>query len=163
MKEIVEKISSYNLFNNLLPGVIYVGIIERVTTLSLIDENLFVSAFLCYFIGMIIGRVGSLLIEPLLIKIGFLRFKDYSDFIEASKKDEKIDVLSEQNNTYRTLVTMTIFVMLTVPYDIVRNSFEQLKSWDIWIITGGILILFVFSYRKQTKYIFKRVEKNIEV
>lgn len=162
MKEIVEKIGSYNLFNYLLPGTIYVSILKRVTSIDFIDDNLFVTGFLCYFIGMIISRIGSLLIEPALKKMEFLKFKDYGDFVQASKTDGKINILSEQNNTYRSITAMILSTMITVPYDMVRNKFESIQVWDVWVIMTGILVLFLFSYRKQTSYISKRIEKNLE-
>ena len=84
MKDILEKISSYNLFNYLLPGVLFVVILEKFTTYSFVQENLIVGAFVYYFAGLVISRFGSLIVEPLLRKISFLKFADYEDFVSAS-------------------------------------------------------------------------------
>ncbi len=161
MKEIIEKISSYNLFNYLLPGTVYVGVIRKTTKIDVLDDDILVTAFLCYFIGMIISRVGSLLIEPLLRQTGFLKFKEYEDYIEASKRDEKINTLSEQNNTFRSITAMTILIAITIPYDSLRNYYDSLQLWDVWVLITGVLVLFLFSYRKQTKFIVRRIEKNL--
>ena len=67
-EKIVDRISSYNLFNYALPGTIFVY-----TSKCLLNKNILVNSWienfiLCYFIGMILSRIGSLIIEPLLKK-----------------------------------------------------------------------------------------------
>jgi hypothetical protein len=66
---------------------------QRISDHRFKDENVVVGLFLFYFIGMVISRIGSLTIEPVLKKINFLRFAPYSDFIRASQADVKIDIL----------------------------------------------------------------------
>ena len=102
MKEILDKITSYNLFNYLLPGVLFVVILDKLTIYSFAQENLVIGAFVYYFVGLVVSRTGSIVVEPLLKKIGFVKFDDYKDFVVAAKNDSKIDVLSESNNMYRT-------------------------------------------------------------
>ncbi len=67
-----EKITRYNLFNYLLPGMIFVIFISQTTNLKLIEissTNIVVLLFLAYFLGTIISRLGSLFIEPALKKL----------------------------------------------------------------------------------------------
>ena len=66
-----------------------------------------VAVFAYYFMGLVISRIGSLMIEPTLKKVGFLKSADYSKFVLASKTDNKLDVLSETNNMYRTLCALS--------------------------------------------------------
>jgi len=75
MKEILEKLSQYNLFNYLLPGVIYSVVIEFATDYSLIHSEVIITLFICYFVGLVISRVGSLVIEQGLKFVRFIRFK----------------------------------------------------------------------------------------
>jgi len=110
MKDILSKLSSYNLFNYLLPGIIFVVLATKVTHYSFIQQDILIGAFLYYFIGLVISRLGSLVIEPLLKCLLFLQFADYKDFLAASKKDEKIELLSEVNNTYRTLRARNVII-----------------------------------------------------
>lgn len=51
MKELLDKISSYNLFNYLLPGILFVCIAKHFTDYNFIQDNDFIGAFLYYFIG----------------------------------------------------------------------------------------------------------------
>ena len=160
MKDLLDKISSYNLFNYLLPGILFVCISKYFTDYNFIQDNNFIGAFLYYFIGMVISRFGSMFVEPILKRISFLKFADYKSFIVASKKDDKIELFSEVNNTYRTITALFIILLLVKIY----NYFQVL--WNIPIDTTYliviviILVIFLFSYRKQTNYITKRIKAN---
>jgi hypothetical protein len=112
MKDILSKLSSYNLFNYLLPGIIFVVLGSELTRYSFIQQDIVTGVFLYYFIGLVVSRFGSLVIEPLLKRISFLQFVDYKDFTSASKKDDKLELLSEVNNTYRTLCAVFILLLL---------------------------------------------------
>ena len=159
MKEILDKLSSYNIFNYLLPGILFVAIAKYLTEYNFIQENVLIGAFLYYFIGMVISRVGSLLIEPLLKKIKFVKFADYSDFISASKKDEKIELLSEVNNTYRTITSMFVVLLLLKAYSCLDRRYHFNSGISLIVLSCLILVMFLFAYRKQTGYITRRIFK----
>lgn len=160
MKEILDKISSYNLFNYLFPGVLFVVVTKKITAYSFLQENLIIGAFVYYFIGMVISRFGSLLIEPFLKKIKVLEFADYKEFVSASKSDAKIELLSEVNNVYRTLCSMFILLLLLKFYELIESKLPILGDWNSYILLALLLVMFVFSYKKQTNYITKRVKST---
>ncbi|MBW8042626.1 MAG: hypothetical protein FVQ85_21885 [Planctomycetes bacterium] len=160
MKDIISKLSSYNLFNYLLPGIIFVVLASKVTRYSFIQQDIVIGAFVYYFVGLVVSRFGSLVIEPLLKRLSFLQFADYKDFITASKKDEKIELLSEVNNTYRTICSLFILLLLLKLYEEIEFKLPFLKEWDGIIIVVLLLVTFLFSYRKQTNYITKRIKAN---
>ena len=91
MKEIIDKITTYNLFNYLLPGIIFVIFMNKFIGYDFVQDNNFIGGFLYYFIGMIISRIGSLIVEPVLEYLKFLKKSDYQEFVSASKKDSKIE------------------------------------------------------------------------
>ena len=160
MKELLSKLSSYNIFNYLLPGVVFAGISPLVSDYSFVHENLLIAAFLYYFIGLVISRVGSLVVEPILKKLGFVRFAEYRNFVTASKKDERLEVLSEVNNTYRTLCSLFLLLLIIKLYGSLESYFAFLKDWDVVILSVLLFVMFLFSYRKQTSYITKRIDAN---
>lgn len=160
MKELLDKISSYNIFNYLLPGILFAVILNKITIYSFIQNDLIVGAFVYYFIGLVISRFGSLVIEPLLKRIIFVKFAPYSDFIAATKKDAKIELLSEVNNMYRTLCSMFVLILLFLIYQSIQIVLPIMGQWNPYIVIALLLIMFLFSYRKQTDYIKKRVEVN---
>lgn len=161
MKELLDKLSSYNVFNYLLPGIIFSVIVTRFTEMRLLQFNIVIGVFVYYFIGLIISRIGSLLIEPLLKKTRFIKFSKYSDYVEASDKDKLIGILSESNNMYRTFIAMFLLIIFVKVYYLLSKSWSYLVDWGDWILVFSLLIMFVFSYWKQTKYIKSRVESQI--
>ncbi|EGR3053215.1 hypothetical protein DMW34_01055, partial [Vibrio parahaemolyticus] len=122
MENLLDKLSSYNLFNYLFPGIVFVAIVDSLTAYSFTQENLVLGIFLYYFIGLIISRIGSICIEPLLKKVGFLKFSEYKDYMAASQKDQLIPVLSEANNMYRTLCSMFLCISLIKLYEHISPS-----------------------------------------
>ena len=160
MKEIFDKITSYNLFNYLLPGVLFVCISNQFTDYNFIQDNDFIGVFLYYFIGMVVSRFGSLCIEPFLKKVKFVKFSDYKAFVTASKKDNKIELFSEVNNTYRTILSMFILLIFEKIYLWIKVYYGLQHETTFIILTLFITMLFLFSYWKQTNYITKRIEAN---
>lgn len=162
MNEIFDKISSYNIFNYLLPGTLFAAISDEYSSYSFIQDDVLLGVFYYYFIGLVISRVGSLVIEPFLKKIGFLKFTEYEKFLTASQVDEKLDELSEANNMYRTMCSLFIFVLGILVFDAVASSTPYLRDGAPYVVAVVLLFLFIFSYRKQTRYIVKRVNRANE-
>ena len=160
MKALIEKISSYNLFNYLLPGIIFAYVIDNISDYNVIQENLLIGVFLYYFIGLTISRIGSLIIEPVLKKVKFLKFADYQDYVIYSKEDCKIDLLSESNNMYRTICSLFLCILLVKLYDLFSKHIELSSEIGVLLISILLFVLFLFSYRKQTGYITKRILAN---
>ena len=156
MEKLLEKLTSYNLFNYLLPGIIFSVLLETTTNYSIIRKDIMIEAFLAYFIGLIISRVSSLIVEPCLKKIGFVRFYGYRWFVATEKDNKSLKVLSEVNNMYRVFISLFFILIIIILYE---NCFQDLLSGYInYILVVGLLILFLFSYRKQTQYITKRIK-----
>lgn len=162
MDVLLDKISSYNIFNYLLPGSLFSVIVDAMTDYRLVQEDIIVGLFLYYFIGLVVSRIGSLVIEPVLKAVRLVTFVDYGKLVEASKADSKIDVLSETNNLYRTLCALFLLLLLVVLFD----RFALLLPWLVdgvpYIVNVILLVMFLFAYRKQTAYIFDRVNKVVD-
>ncbi|MDK2772129.1 MAG: hypothetical protein KYX68_07905 [Flavobacterium sp.] len=164
MKEIIDKISSYNLFNYLFPGIIFVIILREITKYDLVQENNFLGAFLYYFIGLVISRFGSLVIGAILQskKLNFIKFADYKDFIFASDKDQKIELFSEINNMYRTLISLFCLLLLSKLYQTISDWLNISENLSYILLIIVLIAIFVFSYRKQTGFVVKRVTSRTE-
>lgn len=160
MKELLDKIGTYNIFNYLLPGIVFSAFVSNVTQYNLMQKDIIAGAFIYYFIGSVVSRVGSLLIEPFLKRIGFLTFASYSDFVAASKLDPKIELLSEANNMYRTFCALFVCVGTTYIYERAALCLPCLGDALPVVLVVGLLTLFFFSYKKQTAYVTKRIQAN---
>lgn len=160
MEKVIDKISTYNLFNYLLPGVLFVVLAKSFLFLDLTQGDIVLDVFIYYFVGLVISRFGSLVIEKILRKIKFIKFSGHDDFIVASKDDPKLEVLSQENNMYRTFIAMFILLLLSKLYLYIRTIYPNLLNYDFYILTSLLLIMFLYSYRKQTTYIFNRISKS---
>lgn len=158
MKDLLDKIGAYNIFNFLLPGVLFAVILESLTSYSIIQENLAVGAFLYYFVGLVISRFGSVVIEPTLKKLYFVKFMPYADFVFASKSDPKIEILSQENNMYRTLTALFVLLSFAKIYELFARNYPLLNEQEIVIMVVVLMITFLLSYRKQTAYITGRIK-----
>ncbi|MEZ6104464.1 MAG: hypothetical protein R3E01_36465 [Pirellulaceae bacterium] len=158
MKEIIEKLSSYNVLNYLVPGALFAILGEQITAYTFARSDVVTGLILYYFIGLVISRLGSLLIEPALKKLKFIKFAAYPDYVAASATDAKIDTLSEANNTYRTLCTLFLSLGLLKVYELLANRLTWTPVKALGVFCGVLFLLFLFSYRKQTNYISQRVK-----
>lgn len=160
MSDIIQKISSYNLFNYLLPGIIFSVFLEKATMYKIIQEDILINAFLFYFIGLCISRIGSIIIEPILKFMGIIKFANYNDFVNASKSDSKIEILSESNNMYRTFISTIFTLIIVILYEVLQNKYSLTNNTSLMILICILFLLFLFSYIKQTNYIKKRIESQ---
>ena len=157
MKAILEQLSAYNIFSYLLTGLLFVGLGERLTSFSLIQRSWIFGIVIYYFIGLVISRVGLVIVKPVLERIGFVKEAPYEDYVEASRSDSRIDILSAQNNMFRTLCAM---VMMLIGLKIGEKVIGVLP-WgaDVYdfIMLAGLFVLLLFSYRKQAQGVIRRV------
>jgi hypothetical protein len=162
MKELLEKISSYNLFNYLFPGAVFVFILKTIMDITLTNDNIFESFFIYYFIGLIMSRIGSLIIEPLVTKTKWFKYAPYSDYLNASKKDTKIELFTEVNNMYRTLLSTTIVLFFIDVFLLIYSWPVPLQKLLRVFFLAMLMLLFLSSYKKQTDYVKKRITNAIQ-
>lgn len=160
MNDLLNKLSSYNVFNYLFPGVLFAVLATRTTHYNFMQPEIIVGLFVYYFIGLVLSRIGSLLIEPLLRKLKVVTFAPYREFVAACKSDAKIEVLSEVNNTYRSLCSVFIAELLLKGYERIEAFFPQIRRHGALLVCVLLLVMFLLSYRKQTGYITKRIRAN---
>lgn len=172
-ENIWEKISSYNIFNNFFPGIVFCYLVSFFTVFKLDNGSAWENIFIYYFWGLILSRVGSLVVEPLLIKIkiknrktkekeSYIKRATYKEYSKASEKVPFIKVLNENNNMFRTMVAVFAAVILIKGYELLSVYIIDFNSQLgnllelLFLITG--VVIFVFSYKKQTDYIRNRVQ-----
>lgn len=159
--DLLDKLSSYNIFNYLVPGIVFAVLGEYITHFQFIHADIVIAAFVFYFIGLIISRIGSIAVEPILKRWGVIEFADYGDYVTASQKDPQIEILSEANNSYRTYCSLFLCLLLLKAYELLADYCSFFENAAPYIIVIGPFFLFVFSYRKQTIFVVKRIKKAI--
>lgn len=160
MKEILERITSYNLFNHLFPGIIFSVITTEFTPINLLFDDLIIGVFIYYFIGTIISRIGSIFIEPLLKKFKSISNESYGSYIKASKEDLMIQILLESLNMYRTFLTLFLCFLALKLYLLFESGFLWLSESRSCVFALFFVVIFLLSYIKQAGYITLRIKES---
>ncbi len=158
MSSILEKLGSYQILTNLLPGTFFGLILKFFFGLTLPTQNVGEDIVVYYFMGLIINRIGSLVVEPILKKLRFIKYAPYPDFTKAGKADSKIDTLSEMNNFTRSLLTSALLLPVIRILQTLSLKWTWFSLHWEWGAITLLIVLLLFAYRKQTNYVRKRVE-----
>lgn len=169
LEKIAEQISAYEIFNHIVPGAVYTILADRFTAFSFLTGRILPDIIIFYFAGVVIGRIGSLLIEKPLSHKGkrtgkaFLERAPYNDYLKAEKKDteHKLNQLLTANNMYRSLASTSALLFFSVLADCLLPALPAgvvFRRIVILIACIPLILLFLFSLRKQTRYIAKRVD-----
>lgn len=158
MNNVIEKLGTYQIMTNLLPGAFFGMALRFFFELSLQTENFGEEILVYYFMGFVINRIGSLIVKPILEKMKFIQEAPYPDYLKAVKVDAKLDILSETNNYFRS--TLTCFILLPI-VGLIRMLIAHIGWIDRWwkgFAMAFLIVLFLFSYRKQTDIVKRRTE-----
>ena len=158
MESILDKISSYNILNNIIPGAVFVYFWSALDIGAFPSGNIIESVVLYYFCGLIVSRVGSLVIERFFKKANLVSYAPKSEYIEATKRDSLIETLLESNNMYRTFTGLFLVLAVAKAYIAIAYYFCISREISAWIVLISLRCLFAGSFWKQTKHIRSRVE-----
>lgn len=164
MEHFFNKLENYNILNYILLAIVFdVGCRYYINIKIVPTDNIFISIFIYYFIGLVIGRIGSLIIKPLLWNLKILNKKNSSentDFYKAEDEDAKIKILFADYNMYRNFIA-TFFLLLVSKFVYeIKNLLNINSTIMCTILFILLLILFIMSYRKQLSYIHDRVKNT---
>lgn len=175
-KCILDKISSYNIFNNFFPGFVFCYMTKFLTNYKMDTGSAWENLFIYYFWGLIISRIGSVVIEGILLKIkitnkdskqkqNYINRASYMEYSRASEKYTFIKILNETNNMYRTMISVFVCVLIIKIYELLSIYCAKIlgdigMALKILFLVVGI-ILFIMSYKKQTDYIRERVQDYV--
>jgi hypothetical protein len=157
MNDLLNKLSSYNLFNNLLPGAVFCGAGSHFGLFEMPNEDIVTSVFIYYFVGLLIGRFGSLILEPILTLTKVIQYAKYEHYLAASKVDPKLEVMVETANTYRTMAALSVCLAAAflVREALSRNLLSKPTIYASLLVS--VTTLLIVSTRKQSSFIKKRV------
>lgn len=159
LSDLLDKLTSYNLLNYLLPGAVFAYFAANNLQIKLVPNDLVTAAFVYYFLGSVISRFGSLVFEPLLKTFRIVKFEPYEAYLTASDKDKKIEVLVEAANMYRTLFSAMLLLLLLATYKKAEAFSPFLAEWSNLIGGCAMALIFLFAFRKQTNFITNRIRK----
>lgn len=159
MESLIEKISGYNLLNNLLPGILFCFIAETKLSLVIVPNDIVVALVVYYVVGMIVSRVGSLIVQPVLEFVGLFKPYDHHKYVAAERSDPKISPLLETANLYRSMVATAICLAAIWGWTEIKVH-PLLADYSSVLELMGLFLLFLITYLKQLRYLASRVEKH---
>ena len=157
MEKIFDKIDSYNIITNIVPGAVLAGLLSLLHLCTVQVEGVVASVVLYYFLGVVADRIGSLLVEKILLAWHVVNYAPREEYLKAARKDTDIKKLLEANNMYRAFAGVFLIVVIVKAYQVCANFANLSTAVTEWISVIMLLLLFVCSFIKQTKSIVKRV------
>lgn len=163
MNSFIEKLGSYQIMTNLLPGIFFGMGLKLLIGITLPLQNTGEKIIVYYFMGLIINRISSLIVRPFLNKCIFIKEATYIDYVKAEKIDPKIDVLSETNNHFRALLTSSLLLIITKILKVQVCNLKWISlNWK-WLLMLFLSMLFLSAFKKQTNFIYNRIELIISL
>lgn len=159
LTKLFEKISHYEILNNIIPGSALCLILSYIGY-PILEYNVWACIVICYLVGIVNSRFSSVAIEWICKKIHLIEWRDYESYNKAKKERPFIATLQESANMYRAFIS--VFLISLCGYSLMKLSTKW--SWlvqnGIWVLLVALLVLFVFSYRKQiNKYVVKNIDE----
>lgn len=155
MDKIIEKLDSYNLFTNIIPG--YLMLLFNIYYFKLNNFNIVEYIVVAYFIGQTLNRIGSILVGNVLLKFTSEEGLPYDEYISACDNDKKINLLLQERNTYRTFCTLFIVCIIEIIFSKICKYINISTNIIIIALLIICLIIYCASYCKYNKYIVDRV------
>lgn len=159
MGKIIEKLDPYELMTSFLPGAFFCLMLKAFYGLEFFNNASGIEEVaVYYFAGLIVNRIGSVIVKPSLLKMKFIKESVYNEYVEAEKKDPKIKTLVEICNYYRSMLTSCMMLVIVRFVIVVHEHIQWMHIYWKNLVLLGIIMLFLFSYKKQTEFVCKRVE-----
>ena len=154
--------ANYHVLNYFIPGAIYAYLSTTWTGYDLLQTDVLAGAALYYFIGVLISRFGSLVIQPIIEHTKLFAYEKSPHWTVATMKNPKINELSESANMFRTMLSMSMVLVIAILMDRLGISVD---NWvlDPLLLASVLIITFAFALRKQNAYVSKRIDDTVSI
>lgn len=161
MESILQNISEYRLLNNLIPGGFFVGVLAWAAGWASSEVNFIFIIAISYVAGVILSRLGSLVVEPVAEKVFKVEFVSHEDYCRAEKLYPRLLVMNSENGIFRTFVAVSACLLLGAPI-IGLFGMGDGRALSLLVIASAIsVVVFMLAYIKQTSYIVGRVKSEL--
>lgn len=158
METIIEKLEEYEIVINLIPGYLFLWLLNHYVGIEFPLENILKETIAAYIIGVFVGRIASLVFSRFLRFIKFIEFADYKEYVVASKNDSKIATLLMNANFYRNILSVVSLIFVLKVANVFGINLEFLKH----MVLAIVFVIFLFAFRKEERNITGRVKINKE-
>lgn len=148
LKSLSEKLSAYQLFNFIYPGAVFLGILSYKGVPLGMLKGIWWFLLASYFLGMTISRFGSIVIESICLKFGWIEKYDIKRYADNIAKNSFTAILLELTNFYRTICSMGILLFLCTIF-----KYQQDDKCCMLFVEVLFVLLFGISFIKQHHYL----------
>lgn len=159
ISKLLEKISRYEIINNLIPGTALCFILSYFGY-PILDYDIGVCLIICYFVGLINSRFSSLVLEGLCKKTKLIKWREYELYNKAKKERPFVETMQECANMFRAFVSVFLISLAAYFIQQILPNNLFLQNNGLWILIAMLFLLFLFSYRKQVNhYVVKNIDE----
>lgn len=160
MENLINSISKYQLAINLIPGYIFAILLQQYAHIVLLEGDVLQDVFVSYFVGLIIGRIGSIVVERLMDKFNktYKSAPDYDIKVKAERIDPKIEILDRQCTIYRNCCAGCCCVIIGIFTDCLFGDGSFFSSVKYILFFLILTVLLVMAMDKQCNYVNQRIE-----
>jgi hypothetical protein len=153
-----DKLDAYNLVANLVPGAALTYALHFSKFPTPPPSELGAFLLVAFVAGVTANRLGSLLLDPFLRHLGFLKPKDYRSFLMREKGDQKLDALVANSGLYRTFFTAGFLYIAALIASPLITTVSNEALFVAFVAAG--MTVFLFALRKEDGYIHSRIEAD---
>jgi hypothetical protein len=111
-----------------------------------------------YFLGMILSRIGALIVAPIAKMLRLVTFKPFNEYLAAYERDELIPQLVEAGNMYRTMIAVALSLVGLLLYDNACEALTPRPETHAMALLVGMAALFAAAYARNVEFITRRIE-----
>ena len=141
----------------MLPGASLLGTLKFIFTIDIkVNENIWWFLLASYVVGIILSRIGSLLIEEVFKKMGFIKGYNVGNYIAKRKEDDMVETLLSFANLYRSFCALSIVLIIVT----MVKGYGFCDYWHYFLLEVLLLLLFAFSFCKQYNYFYSIIPEE---
>ena len=157
INSLFNKLSAYQLLSLMLPGASLLGTLKFIFAIDIkVDENIWWFLLSSYVVGIILSRIGSLLIEEVFKKMGFIKGYNVGNYIAKRKEDDMVETLLSFANLYRSFCALSILMIIVT----MVKGYGFCDYWHYFLLEVLLLLLFAFSFCKQYNYFYSIIPEE---
>ena len=157
INSLFNKLSAYQLLSLMLPGASLLGTLKFIFTIDIkVNENIWWFLLASYVVGIILSRIGSLLIEEVFKKMGFIKGYNVGNYIAKRKEDDMVETLLSFANLYRSFCALSILMIIVT----MVKGYGFCDYWHYFLLEVLLLLLFAFSFCKQYNYFYSIIPEE---
>ncbi|MBP9843041.1 MAG: hypothetical protein KBC62_03485 [Candidatus Pacebacteria bacterium] len=160
-------ISSHNLINYFVPGVLFVHLLKNVTNYNFWPTDLLTSVIIYYIAGVVVNRFGSIYVKKFLRPLMISKEHPdkgirYENYVNAKIADPEIKEIVQMSDLYKTILAIMILVPIIMFFEKIMSESATLYKYSELIIFLFFFLLFFKSYVAQDEYVEKRISNYVK-